>query len=92
MNIADALRQSMPRGHLAARSIIAMICEDYGISESKLTRRGSQSKTLYEARRRAICLMSQMNLSDSEIAEYLNRDVSVIRYHRRRGKRSGSGL
>lgn len=92
MNIVAALSKSMPRGHLAARAIIEMICNDYGISETKLTRRGSQSKTLYEARRRAICLMSEMNLSDSEIAEYLKRDASVIRYHRQRGKRSDGGF
>ncbi len=87
MNISLALYQSMPRGHLAARSIIAMICEDYGISENKLKRKGPQTRMLYEARYRAICLMTEMNLSDSEIAEYLNRDASVIGYHRRRGKK-----
>lgn len=90
MNIASALYQSVPRGHLAAQAIIQMICDDYGISKAKLTSKGRQSKTLYDARRRAICLMAEMKMSTPEIAEHVNRDESVVRRIKQRGNKSAS--
>ena len=89
MHLHEALAKTALKGRAAARAILGMVCEDYGVTKNEI-RSLSRSKTIVAARIKAICLMMEVGVSSEEAGMEVNRDSSVVRRHYRYGKKSAS--